>query len=75
MAGLPEFIARAALCRRLAKLEPASGHLWLAEAEKWSRLAQARLRAPSATEKAPGLPQSDEVSVSSERSARKPPPL
>ena len=75
MAGLLEFTARAALCRRLAKREPASGHLWLAEAEKWSRLAQARRRAPADTEEALGVPYSHEVSESSERSARKLPKL
>jgi hypothetical protein len=40
MASLLEFNARAALCRRLAKLEPASSQVWLAEAERWSHLAQ-----------------------------------
>ena len=35
-----EFNARAALCRRLAKLEPDSKNIWLAEAERWSRLTQ-----------------------------------
>jgi hypothetical protein len=37
MTGLLEFNARAALCRQLAKVEPDSKSLWLAEAEKWSR--------------------------------------
>jgi hypothetical protein len=41
---IQEFDARAALCRRLAKLEPLNGQLWLAEAEKWSRLAQTEMR-------------------------------
>jgi hypothetical protein len=45
MASLPECNARAALCRRLAKLEPSSRNIWLAEAERWSRLAQAKLLA------------------------------
>lgn len=45
MASLLECNARAALCRRLAKLEPVSRDIWLAEAERWSRLAQARLLA------------------------------
>jgi hypothetical protein len=40
MTSLPEFNARAALCRQLAELEPDSKDLWLAEAEKWSRIAR-----------------------------------
>jgi hypothetical protein len=40
MTGLLEFNARAALCRQLAKLEPDSKDIWLAEAERWSRLTQ-----------------------------------
>ena len=35
-----EMSSRAALCRRLAKRERNNGALWLAEAERWSRLAQ-----------------------------------
>ncbi len=38
MTGLLEFSARAALCRQLARREPDSKNLWLAEAESWSRL-------------------------------------
>ncbi len=38
MTSLLEFNARAALCRQLARLEPDSKTLWLAEAERWSRL-------------------------------------
>jgi hypothetical protein len=38
MTGLLEFGARAALCRQLARREPDSEILWLAEAERWSRL-------------------------------------
>jgi hypothetical protein len=45
MASFLELNARAALCRRLAKLEPASSHVWLAEAERWSQLAQIQLQA------------------------------
>jgi hypothetical protein len=45
MASLLECNARAALCRRRAKLEPVSRDIWLAEAERWSRLAHARLLA------------------------------
>lgn len=40
MTRLQEFNARAALCRQLAALEPDSKNLWLAEAERWSRLTQ-----------------------------------
>ena len=36
MTSLLECNARAALCRQLARLEPASQSLWLAEAERWS---------------------------------------
>ena len=38
MASKLEFSARAALCRELARREPANGVLWMAEAENWSRL-------------------------------------
>ncbi len=38
MTSLLEFNARAALCRRFARQEPGSRHIWLAEAERWSRL-------------------------------------
>ena len=38
MTGPLEFSARAALCRQLARREPKSKILWLAEAERWSRL-------------------------------------
>ena len=41
MTSLLECNARAALCRQLARLEPDSKNLWLAEAERWSRLTQA----------------------------------
>ena len=40
MTSLLEFNARAVLCRQLARLEPDSKSLWLAEAERWSRLTQ-----------------------------------
>jgi len=39
-----ELSARAALCRELAKREPANRDLWTAEAEKWSRLSNRKLR-------------------------------
>jgi hypothetical protein len=38
MANLLEFNARAELCRKFAKLEPHASSIWLAEAERWSRL-------------------------------------
>jgi hypothetical protein len=38
MRSLLECSARAALCRQLANLEPDSKNLWLAEADRWSRL-------------------------------------
>jgi|AmaraimetFIIA100_FD_contig_51_11283870_length_669_multi_4_in_0_out_0_1 hypothetical protein len=38
MTSLQECSARAALCRRLATLEPDSRQIWLAEAKRWSRL-------------------------------------
>lgn len=36
-----ELSARAALCRQLARREPDSKNLWLAEAERWSHLTPA----------------------------------
>ena len=44
MTSFSEFSARATLCRQLAECEPDSKNLWLAEAERWSRLAQWRCR-------------------------------
>jgi len=38
MISQAEFSSRAALCRQLAKREPANGVFWIAEAENWSRL-------------------------------------
>jgi len=40
MTSHQEFSARAALCRQFARREPDSRDLWLAEAERWSRLTQ-----------------------------------
>jgi hypothetical protein len=37
-----EFISRAALCRQLARQEPAHRALWMAEAENWLRLSKER---------------------------------
>jgi len=39
-----ELNLRAALCRQLAKREPANRSLWLAEAENWVRLSDEKLR-------------------------------
>jgi hypothetical protein len=38
-----ELSLRAALCRQLAKREPANRTLWMAEAENWSRLSNEKL--------------------------------
>jgi hypothetical protein len=40
MKNVMEFRAQARLCRQLAIREPKHGIYWLAEAERWSRLAQ-----------------------------------
>jgi hypothetical protein len=40
MSSQLECSARAALCMRLAKREPANRYLWMAEAENWSRLSK-----------------------------------
>lgn len=50
MTSFLEFNARAALCRQLARLEPDSKCIWLAEADRWSALTQnsaARRGAPA----------------------------
>ena len=39
-----ELKSRAALCRQLAKREPAHGVLWMAEAASWSRLSKEESR-------------------------------
>ena len=44
MTGQLEFDLRAALCRELARREPANRTLWMAEAENWSRLSKERSR-------------------------------
>lgn len=40
MTSRSECAARAELCDRLAKLEPSSRRVWLAEAKRWSQLAR-----------------------------------
>ena len=44
MTSQVEFSSRAALCRQLARREPANGVLWMAEAANWSRLSKERFR-------------------------------
>jgi hypothetical protein len=61
-----ELNSRAALCRQLAKREPANRALWMAEAENWSRLSKGKLRGEAAafpdggilTQPQPSLPES-----------------
>jgi hypothetical protein len=43
MSSQLECSARAALCMRIAKREPANRNLWMAEAEHWSRLSKETL--------------------------------
>jgi hypothetical protein len=50
MSSQLECSARAALCMRLAKPEPANRILWMAEAEHWSRLSNERLRGEAGAE-------------------------
>ena len=45
MKNIVEFRAQATLCRQLAMCEPKNSSHWLAEAEKWSRLAQDEISA------------------------------
>ena len=40
MKNVVEFRAQTKLCRQFAMWEPKNSSLWLAEAERWSRLAQ-----------------------------------
>ena len=40
MKNVVEFRARATLCRQLAMCEPKNRSYWLAESDRWSRLAQ-----------------------------------
>jgi hypothetical protein len=44
MAGQSEFNLRAALCRKLARREPANRAYWMAEADYWVRLSEEALR-------------------------------
>jgi len=59
MISQAEFSSRAALCRQLAKREPANGVFWIAEAENWSRLSNESFR---------GEPEQKSVAACCERS-------
>jgi hypothetical protein len=52
-----ELDSRAALCRQLAKREPAHEALWLAEAESWSRFSKEKFRGDvgSTTDRGPAV--------------------
>lgn len=54
MRTLADLDARAVLCRRLAEIEPHHRRLWLAEADKWLRLARADLPPAHQTFRRPG---------------------
>ena len=43
MTDQSELNSRAALCRKLARREPANRAFWMAEAENWSRLSKQQL--------------------------------
>lgn len=58
-----ELASRAALCRQLAKQEPANGVLWMAEAENWSRLSKEKFRGGARTETSSGVLASWRVAV------------
>jgi hypothetical protein len=58
MTGQVEFSSRAALCRQLAKREPANGVLWMAEAAIWSRLSDEKRLADARTQISSGVPAS-----------------
>ena len=49
-----ELSSRAALCRQLAKREPANGVLWMAEAENWSRQSKEKLHGGARTQMSSG---------------------
>jgi hypothetical protein len=51
-----EFNLRAALCRQLAKREPASRSLWMAEAEHGLRLSKEKLQGETEAKSAPARP-------------------
>ncbi len=51
-----ELNLRAALCRQLAKREPANRSLWMAEAEHWLRLSKEKLRGEAKAKSVPARP-------------------
>ena len=51
-----EFNLRAALCRQLAKREPANRSLWMAEAEHLLRLSKEELQGEAEAKSAPARP-------------------
>ena len=51
-----EFSLRAALCRQLAKREPANRSLWMAEAEHWLRLSKEKLQGEAEAKSVPARP-------------------
>ena len=51
-----EFILRAALCRQLAKREPANRSLWMAEAENWLRLSKEKVQGVAEAKSVPARP-------------------
>jgi len=51
-----EFILRAALCRQLAKREPANRSLWMAEAENWLCLSKEKLQGEAEAKSVPARP-------------------
>ena len=55
MIGQSEFKSRAALCRKLARREPANQTYWMAEAENWARLSNQILHDEDSTKAAPGI--------------------
>jgi hypothetical protein len=55
MASQVEFSSRAALCRQLAKREPANGVLWMAEAANWWRLSNEKRLADERTQISSGV--------------------
>lgn len=50
-----ELTSRAALCRQLAKREPANGVFWMAEAENWLCLSKQKLRGGVRTQISSGI--------------------
>ena len=51
-----ELNSRAALCRQLAKHEPANQAIWMAEAENWLRLSKEKLQGEVEAKSVPARP-------------------